>query len=308
MNNNSGTSQSIWMEIEIHSPPSLTENMETEICIVGGGIAGLTCAYLLSKQGKSVILLERGIIAGGQSARTTGHLTWILDDRYSDIEKLFGHNGAQVAAESHRMAVDQIEKIIEEEKIDCDFERVDGYLFVPPGDSLDILDKELRAVQRIGIDVEKVERAPFSFFDTGPCLRFPNQAQFHILKYLKGIIESIYKQGGKIFGDTPVVDCKEDDFGCQIKTDKGHIVQSRALIEQVPPGTGAIIRDGLTKLAVYRDEEGKIYCHSAICPHLGCIVSWNKGEKSWDCPCHGSRFDVNGKVLNGPACSNLKPC
>jgi nitrite reductase/ring-hydroxylating ferredoxin subunit len=77
--------------------------------------------------------------------------------------------------------------------------------------------------------------------------------------------------------------------------------------QEIKPGTGAIIRDGIKKFAVYRDLEGKVHTCSAVCPHLGCIVDWNPVESTWDCPCHGSRFNPSGKVLNGPANRGLEP-
>jgi nitrite reductase/ring-hydroxylating ferredoxin subunit len=78
-------------------------------------------------------------------------------------------------------------------------------------------------------------------------------------------------------------------------------------IEQIAPGGGAVVRRGLHKLAVYRDDKGEAHVCSATCPHLGCVVQWNDGEKTWDCPCHGSRFGPTGKVMHGPAVSDLKP-
>jgi Rieske Fe-S protein len=75
---------------------------------------------------------------------------------------------------------------------------------------------------------------------------------------------------------------------------------------QIAPGEGAILRSGARKLAVYRDEAGTLHGCSAVCTHLGCMVAWNPSEKSWDCPCHGSRFDGEGRVLNGPAVRNLE--
>jgi Rieske Fe-S protein len=78
-------------------------------------------------------------------------------------------------------------------------------------------------------------------------------------------------------------------------------------IAAIPPGSGAIMRQGASKIAVYRDAQGEVQSCSAICTHLGCIVQWNEGEKSWDCPCHGSRFDTEGSVLNGPAIKRLEP-
>jgi Rieske Fe-S protein len=71
------------------------------------------------------------------------------------------------------------------------------------------------------------------------------------------------------------------------------------------PGAGAVLRDGMRKLAVYRDDAGRLHERSAVCTHLGCIVSWNSSERTWDCPCHGSRFDPCGRVLNGPANQDL---
>ena len=78
-------------------------------------------------------------------------------------------------------------------------------------------------------------------------------------------------------------------------------------IDEIPRGEGAVLRSGLTKVAVYRDEQGTIHSMSAICVHLGCIVTWNASEKTWDCPCHGSRFDAVGTVINGPANEDLPP-
>jgi Rieske Fe-S protein len=74
---------------------------------------------------------------------------------------------------------------------------------------------------------------------------------------------------------------------------------------EIPNGQGAIVRDGVTPVAVYRDSEGALHERSAVCTHLGCVVQWNAGEKTWDCPCHGSRFGLDGAVLNGPARSAL---
>jgi nitrite reductase/ring-hydroxylating ferredoxin subunit len=76
--------------------------------------------------------------------------------------------------------------------------------------------------------------------------------------------------------------------------------------DEITAGTGAVMRQGLTKVAVYRDEQGAVHTYSAECPHLGCVVDWNSLEKTWDCPCHGSRFDPYGRVVNGPANSNLE--
>jgi Rieske Fe-S protein len=78
-------------------------------------------------------------------------------------------------------------------------------------------------------------------------------------------------------------------------------------VQEVAAGEGAVIRHGLNKIAVYRELNGALSALDASCPHLGCIVQWNSAEKTWDCPCHGSRFDKKGQVVSGPAISGLSP-
>jgi Rieske Fe-S protein len=78
-------------------------------------------------------------------------------------------------------------------------------------------------------------------------------------------------------------------------------------VSQIPSGCGAVVRRGTSLLAVYRDDTGALYEHSAACTHLGCVVHWNDAEKSWDCPCHGSRFAATGEVTHGPANAPLRP-
>ena len=81
----------------------------------------------------------------------------------------------------------------------------------------------------------------------------------------------------------------------------------RGSVADVAPGHGAIVRDGMAQAAVHRDERGELHALSARCTHMGCIVQWNAAERSWDCPCHGSRFGTDGRVLQGPAVSPLEP-
>src|SRR3954447_18322723 len=105
-----------------------------DVCVVGAGIAGLMTAYLLAKSGKSVIVLDEGAVGGGQTERTTAHLASAQDDRFTEIERLHGVEGSRVAYESHAAAIDLIESIVRDEKIPCDFARVDGLLFPAPGE------------------------------------------------------------------------------------------------------------------------------------------------------------------------------
>ena len=107
----------------------LASDVHADVCVVGAGIAGLTTGYLLLKEGKSVVILDDGPIGGGQTERTTAHLSNALDDRYIEIESWHGPEGARLAAESHTDAITMIEAIVGREGIECDFERLDGFLF-----------------------------------------------------------------------------------------------------------------------------------------------------------------------------------
>src|SRR6478672_1199443 len=99
------------------------------VCIVGGGIAGLTTAYLLAKAGEDVVVVDDGLIGGGETCRTTAHLSNAIDDRIYRIEEWHGEEKAKLAVDSHGRAIDQIQAIAGAEGIDCDLYRVDGYLF-----------------------------------------------------------------------------------------------------------------------------------------------------------------------------------
>jgi glycine/D-amino acid oxidase-like deaminating enzyme/nitrite reductase/ring-hydroxylating ferredoxin subunit len=208
MHSDSGQTTSVWMNTAASVVTnSLQADIDCDVCIIGAGIAGLSVAYHLAKQNKKVVVLDDGPIAGGETCRTTAHLTNAIDDRYHRLEQVHGLDGARLAAESHTRAIDRIGEIIAEEQIDCDFRRVDGYLFQPPGADAAGLDKELAAAHRCGLtDVQKVERAPIESFNTGPALLFPRQGQFHITKYLRGLTNAIHSQGGRIFTGTHVTE------------------------------------------------------------------------------------------------------
>jgi len=494
-----GVSTSVWhATTDFPEHHVLRQNETVDVCIVGAGLAGMTTAYLLAKKGKSVIVLDDGPVGGGETGRTTAHLASEIDDYYHEVERLHGLENARIAYDSQARAIDLIEQIVKNEEIDCDFERLDGYLFLPPGEDVKELDDEFEACKRVGIPCHKVPAAPFSTYPTGPALRFSDQGQFHPLKYLLGLERVCRSMGVRIYTgthvvgfeggspakvktagevevtcsaivvatNTPVNDWvvmhtkqypyrtyamgfvvpdnsipkalywdtldpyhyirlhKEDDTSIMIvggedhktgqegeekerwrtleewtrkhfpfagevryrwsgqvmepddylmyagknpmdaknvyiitgdsgqgmtNTTCGAMIVSDLILghenpwaklydpsrktltaeflkenvnfvtqykdwftkgdvsspDQIPNGEGAIIRQGLMKVAVYKTETGQVHTCSAVCPHLGCIVDWNRVEKTWDCPCHGSRFDAHGRVMNGPALADL---
>ncbi|MDK2742901.1 MAG: FAD-dependent oxidoreductase [Nitrospira sp.] len=507
MKDESSGTQSVWTAARPKpSSRRLSQSLETEVCIVGAGIAGLSTAYCLVCEGKSVVVVDDGPIGGGMTERTTAHLSNVIDEGYVEIERLHGEEGARLAADSHTAAIDRIETVVTTERIDCDFERVDGYLFQAPEQSEELLEQEQLAALRAGVDVIRIDNNPsVPVLEPGVCLRFPRQAQFHPLKYLTGLAQAIERRGGQIFTDCHVEDVKSGTPS-HIETRPGHAITAHSVLvatnipindmfvvhtkqapytsyvigarvpknavppalywdqadpyhyvriqegaaadgqdiliiggedhktgqaddgddryqrleqwarirfpmikqidyrwsgqvlepvdglgfigrnpsdapniyiatgdsgmgmthgmiagmlitdlilgrtnawatlydpsrkslkaagtfvqenlnvaaqfgdwlssgdveseEQISKGTGAILRQGLQKLAVYRDEGGELHRFSAVCPHLKCIVAWDTIEHSWNCPCHGSRFNAYGKVLNGPAVADLSP-
>ena len=234
--------------------PALVGDARADVCVVGAGIAGLTTAYLLARRGRSVVVLDSGPVGGGQTARTTAHLSNAIDDRYTEIERLHGPDGARLAAESHAAAIDRIESIVADERIDCGFERLDGYLFAPPGESTEVLDRELAAARRAGL--EGVEIAPPGAardFDTGPCLRFPRQGQFHPLKYLAGLAEAVRRGGGRIHSGT-------------------HVRSVEALARPVATEAGPVVTAGAVVVATNSPINDRLAIHTKQAPYLTYVI------------------------------------
>jgi glycine/D-amino acid oxidase-like deaminating enzyme/nitrite reductase/ring-hydroxylating ferredoxin subunit len=494
--------RSLWVDVDGLERPALERSDDADVCVIGAGIAGLSAAYCLARQGKDVIVLDDGPIAGGMTQHTTAHLTNAIDDRYFEIERLHGVDGARFAAESHTAAIDFIEAIVEQEGIACDFERVDGYLFLAPDTEATLLERELAAARRAGVaGVELLDGAPEAGLRERRCLRFPRQGQFHPVKYLAGLARAFERLGGRIRCGTHVA-AIGNDVPTRVTTTAGHTVTAAAVVvatntpindrlaihtkqapystyviaasvpvgavrralywdtadpyhyvrlhvdgeraylivggedhksgqaddgeqrlarleqwmrahfpiagaverrwsgqvmettdglafigrdpgngadvyiatgdsgmgmthgtiagllltdlilgraspwallydpsrkmlrapleyakenlnvarqyltdylgggdvastDEIKAGQGAIVRRGATKIAAYRDADGTLHARSAVCPHLGCIVHFDAVEKTWDCPCHGSRFDRYGRVIVGPANRDL---
>jgi glycine/D-amino acid oxidase-like deaminating enzyme len=226
----SGHTRSLWhatSPLLIREP--LSGDARTDVCVIGAGIAGMTTACLLARQGRRVLVVDDGPIGGGETGRTTAHLSDALDDRYRSLERLHGPDGARVAAESHRRAIEQIAELVERGRIECDFAWVDGYLFGSEQASADDLIRERDAAQRAGVDVEVVERAPYDVFAGTPVLRFPRQARFHSLKFLDGLTRCVEHHDGRIYTGTHVVGI-HGGSPVRIETASGAVVRASACV------------------------------------------------------------------------------
>jgi glycine/D-amino acid oxidase-like deaminating enzyme/nitrite reductase/ring-hydroxylating ferredoxin subunit len=506
MNANSQATRSLWMQQEEPlKRPQLEGQQRCDTVIVGAGIAGLSTAYELSAAGKAVIVLDRGAIASGMTGRTTAHLTSGCDDGMVQLAKLRGEAMARLFLKSHAAAVDRIEAIVRNQRIGCNFRRLDGFLFPAPGmnfrEARNQLDSELKALQNAGVKAERVKGVPLAGFEDAPVLRYADQATFHPLKYVRGLVDAIEQNGGLLFGESAVENVEELDASVRVTTAHGSVTAAHAVfatnapindwaamhskmapyrsyamaftiakgslpdalywdladpyhyvrlttgpgtvdylivggadhksgevddgavrfeaieawirgllpglgrevhrwsgqvletidycgfigrnpgnkniyivagdsgqgmthgalagillreliltgsspweelydparkpvmsvtnfvrenvtairsfaehlfpaeldnVDDLKPGEGGIVRDGMKKVAACRDREGTLHLNSAVCTHLGCLVHWNSIEQCWDCPCHGSHFAPGGAVLNGPAITPLE--
>jgi glycine/D-amino acid oxidase-like deaminating enzyme/nitrite reductase/ring-hydroxylating ferredoxin subunit len=490
---------SLWRaETELQTFSPLGDDVDCDLVVVGSGIAGLSSAYEAARFGAKVVVIDRGDITGGMTARTTAHLVTETDDRYYELIANLGEDKARLYHESQVAAINRIETICREESIEADFRRVPGYLIPAELAHIKEVQDEFDACRKLGVDVEWSDSAPYALRRELRALKFASQARFHPLKYCSGLVRAIQERGGEFYARTAYVAHDEQREQVIVETEKGPKIHAGAAlfasnspvndrvaihtkqepmrtyamagrvprgsvedalvwdtlrpyhyvrlqpagegqdwlivggedhrtgtaddmedrfvrleewarrhfpaftkpeyrwsgqvmepvdglpysgrdgsdrvyvhtgdsgtgmtngvagalnfialyrnekarfadlfdpgrkpasrsslkeyvkgqgavvanlaeyvetgevdsVDEIAPGEGAILRRGLAKHAVYRDKDGTISDVSAICTHVGCIVHWNSFEKCWDCPCHGSQFQPDGTVLNGPA-------
>lgn len=478
----------------------IQRDVTVDVAIVGGGLTGITAAYLLKQAGVRVALIERERCAGRDTGHTTAHLTMVTDLRLQELVKKFGRDGARAFWDAGAFAIDQIHDIIRRENIDCEFTWVPGYLHASlvdrgGGNERDSLIRDAELATELGFAAEFVDVVPYC---NRPGVRFHNQAKFHPRKYLAALLRTIPGDGSHVFenseatefedgplavrigertvqcdflfiathnplmgnksvlastlfqtklalytsyvlgaripsgavpealywdtsdpyyylridrrgdGDYAIFggeDCKtgqEDDplavfarlekqmmqclpsaqvqhrwLGQVVETNDGlpfigemaerqfvatgfcgngftlgtlagamardqflqrpnpwrdlldvhrkklrggtwryvtenldfpfYLLRDRfarvkdGSTDAIAPGQGRIVSIDGQKVAASRDERGRLTLLSPVCTHLKCIVHWNDADRTWDCPCHGSRFKATGEVIGGPA-------
>ena len=500
---------SLWLsKNEIKKFPKLEKDLQTDICIIGAGIFGITTAYYLSKKGYNVVVLEREKI----SSKVTGHTTAKITNQhgliYHYLSKQFGIESAKKYFFANQESIKEIERIVNENNISCDFEKQNSYVYTTNESEIDKINEEVEVLKEITTDFQKVDNSPLPFeIVTG--IEFFNQAQFNPIKYIKGLVDKIIENKGKIFENTECYDIKQDKneyicythdynvrakkvvlathypfinipgmyfakmyqsssyvIGVDTKTElfSGMYINTQAPIysfrvanhnskkilllggldhktgesvtyqdsygkleekakqwypeaeikyrwstrdcitldkipyigefsnilpnmyvgtgfnkwgmtssnvaariivdkienkenqyqdvfkatrvnpivnkdevknivtqtakslvvdrinlskndmnesdfknevEEMEKDTAKIFEINGTKIGVYKDKNDEVYCVNPICTHLGCVLCWNDADKTWDCPCHASRFDYTGKNIYNPALKNL---
>ena len=205
-----------------------------DVIVVGAGIAGLSVAYHLLRGGASVLVIDKSAIGAGETGRSSAHLADALDDRYYLLEKAHGVDGAKLAAQSHRAAIESVAAIAEREQIACELERLDGYLYSYADDSPDTIEEEYQAAQRAGLMVERIESAPLPF-RTGVSLRFANQAQLDPMAYLTGLADAVKRLGGRIATDRQVVHVEDGEPSSVVLADGTRLAARNVVIASNVP-------------------------------------------------------------------------
>jgi glycine/D-amino acid oxidase-like deaminating enzyme/nitrite reductase/ring-hydroxylating ferredoxin subunit len=244
-----------WSEGVERTPyPPLDGNLEIDILIVGGGITGITAAWLLSREGKSVALVERGEIGGGETGHTTAHLTYMTDTRLCELVDTVGEDATRLAWSAGKRAMDFLRETVEEQRISCDFECVPGYLVLAadqsPQAEVSVLQEEAKRAREWGFDCGFVGEDPVTRM---PAVRFRDQMKFHPLRYLQALAGLAAASGARLFEHTEVTEFLEQpDRACA----RGHTIryQTVLLATHVPlqgnrgPLTSTLLQ---TKLAPY---------------------------------------------------------
>ena len=200
----SGKNLSYWIDsVTPLEFETLEEDIKADVVVIGAGISGLTTAYCLLERGFKVVVLEDGCIGSGETGRTTAHLTYAVDEGYLKIRHMFGIEESRKVAESHRAAIDKMEEIVRKEHIDCNFRRINGYLFLHPSGKSESLEEEFLATQEIELPTYFSEAPPPGILpEAGSCIVYPRQATFHIMQYLQGLANAVKGKGGRIFTRT----------------------------------------------------------------------------------------------------------
>jgi glycine/D-amino acid oxidase-like deaminating enzyme/nitrite reductase/ring-hydroxylating ferredoxin subunit len=234
--------------------PSIERNVEVDVVVVGGGMVGITAAYLLKRAGRTVALLERERCARVDTGHTTAHVTAVVDLSRQDAVKTFGKDVARAIWDANSAAIDQIVHNIRAEDIACDFRWVPGYLHAPfeGAESKDrkFLEREAEVARELEIKCEFVESIPHFGL---PGVKFPHQALFHPRKYLAALAEQIPGNGSQVFEKSAVEEVKDDPF---IVKAGGHEIRcSQVVMATHNPLVGTAGITGATlfqsKLALY---------------------------------------------------------
>lgn len=192
---------------------SLSKNINTDVCIIGAGIFGMTCGYYLSKAGLNVSIIEKNEIGHKTTGHTTAKITSQHGLFYTYLVETYGEGFAKDYLSANQEAIENIKNIIDDEKINCDFERQSNFVYTTNPNEVAQIKKEVDVLNALGFPANFVTKTGLPF-DVAGAVQFKNQAQFNPIKYLNGLTKCISKNNGEIFTNTTVTDVKKigDNF------------------------------------------------------------------------------------------------
>lgn len=208
--------------------PKLESDINVNTVIVGGGICGLSLAYLLKQAGQTVAVIEKNAIGSGTTGHTTGKVTSQHNLVYADLQKRFGTKAARQYGEANEDAIAQIEKIIKAEKIDCGWERADNYVYTADAERLAEFKQEAKVAAGLGLPASLVKDSPLPF-KIQAAVRFTYQAHFSAQKYIEGLAKKINKNGSYVFERTRGI-WFTDGVPCQVDTPQGRLIANDIVI------------------------------------------------------------------------------
>jgi glycine/D-amino acid oxidase-like deaminating enzyme/nitrite reductase/ring-hydroxylating ferredoxin subunit len=219
--------QSYWLaSAEVPEFDQLTQDITVDVAVVGGGITGITLAYLLAKQGKRVALLEAGRLMNGTTGHTTAKITAQHDLIYDELIRHVGEEKARLYYLANHDALAFIRNIVEENRISCDLAEEDSIIYATSEDSVAKIDKEWKAYEKLGIPGKRLDRIPLPI-DVKAALVMTDQARFHPVVYLLHLVQEIVKAGGQIYEFTTAMTVDHGTFSSKVKTKEGYIVECR---------------------------------------------------------------------------------
>jgi glycine/D-amino acid oxidase-like deaminating enzyme len=301
----------------------LDRDLDVDVVVIGGGITGLTTAYLLITAGKSVALIERARCASIDTGHTSAHLTMVTDTQLTELSRRFGRTHAQAVWDAGLAAIGQIDAIVGEEAIDCGFDWVDGYLHAANAKAAekqrDEFREEAALATHLGFDATFVSDVPFV---GGPGVCFEGQARFHPWRYLAGVATAVRAKGAYIFEHSDAEDFREKLLSLKAN---GFWVRGEDIViatHNPQVGLSAMTSATLfqTKLALFssyvvagRVASGAVpdalfwdaetpyhYLRVDRHPDHDVVIFGGEDHKTGQAS-HGSRFTPKGMVISGPA-------